>query len=105
MSRPLGMPMCGGTGDVMQATPELQSICDEVKPHAEEKAGKKFDVFKAHSYKTQVVAGTNYFVKVHVGGDDYVHLRIFKPLPHTGQNAEMHSLQVNKAHLDVLEYF
>ncbi|KAG9351387.1 hypothetical protein JZ751_022636 [Albula glossodonta] len=44
-------------------------------------------------------------LEVHVGGDDYIHLRIFKPLPHTGQNAEMHSLQVNKAHLDVLEYF
>lgn len=87
------MPMCGGLGDAKQADEKIQKICDQVsrkkgitgyyietgpvfndddvavivsqmKPHAEQKTGKNFSVFTAKSYKTQVVAGTNYFIKV-----------------------------------------
>jgi len=36
----------------------------QVKAHAEAHANKKFDVFEPVEYKTQVVCGTNYFVKV-----------------------------------------
>lgn len=85
------MPLlCGGTTEAKDANEEVQNICDEVgnftsqinrkseemrhsltvpvfpqmKPHAEDKAGRKFDVFTAKSFKTQLVAGTNYFIKV-----------------------------------------
>lgn len=36
----------------------------QVRSDFESKAGKQFDEFTATQYKSQVVAGTNYFVKV-----------------------------------------
>lgn len=42
---------------VLQITKELWSA-------AEEMAGRKFDEFVAVSYRSQVVAGVNYFIKV-----------------------------------------
>uniref|UniRef100_A0A668RAX2 Cystatin domain-containing protein n=1 Tax=Oreochromis aureus TaxID=47969 RepID=A0A668RAX2_OREAU len=55
--------MCGGLTKEKQADEAVQNICD-MKPHAEQKTGRNFEVFTAKSYKTQVVAGTNYFIKV-----------------------------------------
>ncbi|XP_052398454.1 cystatin-B [Carassius gibelio] len=96
---------CGGTSEAKDANEEVQKICDEMKSHAEDKAERKFDVFTAISFKTQVVAGRNYFVKVHVGGDDYIHLRIYKSLPHAGSKLELDGVQTSKAHHDPIEYF
>ncbi|CAM4722455.1 unnamed protein product [Leuciscus chuanchicus] len=100
------MPLlCGGTSEAKDANEEVQKICDEIKSHAEDKAGRKFDAFTAKSFKTQVVAGQNYFIKVHVGEDDYIHLRVYKTLPHAGEKLELHSIQTSKAHHDPIEYF
>ncbi|XP_072234855.1 cystatin 14a, tandem duplicate 2 [Leuresthes tenuis] len=99
------MPKCGGTSEAKDADDKVQQICDEIKPHAEQKAGKTFDVFTAKIYKTQVVAGTNYFIKVHVGGDDHVHLRIWKKLPCNGGELELSDMQHSKSHQDPIEYF
>uniref|UniRef100_A0A3Q1G305 Cystatin-B-like n=1 Tax=Acanthochromis polyacanthus TaxID=80966 RepID=A0A3Q1G305_9TELE len=56
--------LCGGTSEAKEADQEIQQLCDSVKPHAEQQTGKTYDVFAARSYKRQVVAGTNYFIKV-----------------------------------------
>ena len=39
-------------------------LLHKVKAAVEEKVGKKLETYSPVSYKTQVVAGTNYFVKV-----------------------------------------
>uniref|UniRef100_A0A3Q0T7X9 Cystatin-B n=1 Tax=Amphilophus citrinellus TaxID=61819 RepID=A0A3Q0T7X9_AMPCI len=99
------MPMCGGLTELKQADEKVQLICDQMKPHTEQKTGRNFGVFTAKSYKTQLVAGTNYFIKVHVGGDECLHLRVYEKLPCYGGELELTSLQHSKSHNDDIEYF
>uniref|UniRef100_A0A8C9X845 Cystatin-B n=1 Tax=Sander lucioperca TaxID=283035 RepID=A0A8C9X845_SANLU len=66
------------------ATEETQDLCDQVKPQVEKKTGKNYKDYKAIIYRNQVVAGTNFLIKVHVGGEDYIHLIIFRDLPCNG---------------------
>uniref|UniRef100_A0A8C9LHD1 Cystatin-B n=1 Tax=Piliocolobus tephrosceles TaxID=591936 RepID=A0A8C9LHD1_9PRIM len=53
--------MCWAPSAVQPATAETQDIADQVRSQLEEKENKKFPVFKAVSFKSQVVAGTNCF--------------------------------------------
>uniref|UniRef100_A0A2K5F868 Cystatin-B n=1 Tax=Aotus nancymaae TaxID=37293 RepID=A0A2K5F868_AOTNA len=59
--------MCGAPSAAQPATAETQNIADQVRSQLEEKENKKFPVFKAVSFRSQVVAGTNYFIKVECG--------------------------------------
>ncbi|KAM4702407.1 cystatin-A-like [Discoglossus pictus] len=99
------MPMCGGLGDSKPATPEVQEICDKVKEEFFQKSGKNCTVYEAIEYKTQCVAGTNFFVKVRLGGQEFAHLRIFKCLPHAGETLTLSSYQVDKAKKDDIVHF
>ncbi|TRY67612.1 hypothetical protein TCAL_02728 [Tigriopus californicus] len=94
--------ICGGMGTPTPATPEIQEVCDKVKPHIEEKMGQKLDTFEAKSFTSQVVAGSNYFVKIHVGDDKCVHARIFKDLQ---KNISLSDVQKDKSHEDEIAYF
>ena len=95
------MVMPGGVGEAKEATPEVQSIAESVK---ESLVGQistdkrdKLHPFKAVSYKTQVVAGLNYFIKVQIdNGKEFVHLRVHRPLgdnpkPVLSRHQESHS--------------
>ncbi|XP_035859404.1 cystatin-A1-like isoform X1 [Sander lucioperca] len=73
--------MVGGYGPIRVANKETQEICHQVKTHVEKKTGVNYVEYKAVESRFQVVAGINYLIKVHVGGDDYIHLIIFRGLP------------------------
>jgi len=75
-----------------------------LKGDIEAQAGGVFETFDPVSYSSQVVAGTNYFVKIDVGSS-HIHARIYKPLPHTGAAPSLHSLQTGKAADSPMEYF
>uniref|UniRef100_A0A674IBB1 Cystatin domain-containing protein n=1 Tax=Terrapene triunguis TaxID=2587831 RepID=A0A674IBB1_9SAUR len=58
--------IAGGLTEIKPATPEIQEIADQVKPQLEGKENKTYPVYVALKYKTQVVAGINYFIKNHL---------------------------------------
>ena len=39
--------------------------------------------------KTQVVAGINYLFKIEVDNGEYLHVKVYKPLPYTQQPPEV----------------
>ncbi|XP_060092258.1 cystatin-B-like [Heteronotia binoei] len=77
----------------------------QVKAEVEEKEGKTFEVFDAVEFKTQLVAGKNYFIKVLIGNDKYLHLRIYESLPHENKPPALTSYQSNKEKHEELSYF
>eukprot|EP00413_Alexandrium_margalefii_P022556 CAMPEP_0204569024 /NCGR_PEP_ID=MMETSP0661-20131031/37512_1 /ASSEMBLY_ACC=CAM_ASM_000606 /TAXON_ID=109239 /ORGANISM="Alexandrium margalefi, Strain AMGDE01CS-322" /LENGTH=98 /DNA_ID=CAMNT_0051577087 /DNA_START=29 /DNA_END=325 /DNA_ORIENTATION=- len=95
---------CGAVGTSQAATAEVQALCDKVKAEIEGKAGATYSTFTATSYATQVVSGTNYFVKIDVGGA-FIHARIYQGLPHTGPTVSVAAVQTGKTADDAITHF
>ncbi|XP_051266572.1 cystatin-B-like isoform X2 [Dicentrarchus labrax] len=74
----------------------VQEICDQVKPLVEQKTNKIYMEFRAVEYRSQIVAGTNFLIKVHVGGEKYIHLFVFRALPCYGGGIELCKVQEDK---------
>ncbi|EPQ13397.1 Cystatin-A [Myotis brandtii] len=97
--------MPGGLTKAKPATPEVQEIANEVKPQLEAQTNETYEEFEAIEYKTQVVAGINYYIKVRVGHDSYIHIKIFKPLPQQQQSLKLTGYQTDKSKDDELKGF
>ena len=59
---------------MQSATAETQTITNHVKPLLEEQEKNKFATFKAVGFRSQVVMGRKYFIKVQVDDDEFVHI-------------------------------
>jgi len=91
----------GALANENPATLETQEIAQAVKHEVEKKSLKTFSEFVVTHYATQVVAGTNYFLKINVGSGHYVHARVFKDLQ---QHLSLHSVQTDKKESDHLDF-
>lgn len=81
--------MCGGKGQVNQANDEIVEIVNNVRSQVESQTNSTYTTYEPVSFRSQVVAGTNFFVKVRVDGDQYIHLRIFRALPCNGGSLQV----------------
>ena len=81
--------MCGGFKAESPATAEIQSLVDSFKDQIQNSLGGQFSIFIAKTYTTQVVAGTNYKVKIEVDDSKVVEVKIYEPLPHTGNPKQL----------------
>nr|XP_020739228.1 stefin-C-like [Odocoileus virginianus texanus] len=98
-------PKIGGFSETQPATAKTQAIADQVKSQLEEKVDKKFPMFKAVEFRSQVVAGVNYLIKVQVDEDDFTHIRVFESLPHESKPMALTGYQTNKGRHDELVDF
>ncbi|NWR78368.1 CYTA protein, partial [Centropus unirufus] len=75
----------------------------QVKPQLEKDLKTIYLLFIAIEYKTQVVAGINYCIKVQVSEAEYVHLLAFVALPQENQGPELVRFSTDKTRDDPLE--
>ena len=94
--------MCGGFTNALDANDEVKAMAQEMKAQTEQKLGATFSEFEAVKYKTQVVAGTNYMIKVKVGPEQYVHIKVWKKLPCYGGAKELSEAIGGKTLADAL---
>lgn len=97
--------MCGAPSPPCEADQEIQNICMEVKADAEVRSGRQFSEFTAITYAKQVVAGTNYFIKVKVGEDEHIHIFVHKRLPCHGGGHSLERIQHPKTAQEPIGYF
>ena len=95
--------MIGGLSETKSADTDTQSLIDKVKNIFFDKFYSS-NTFELDSYKTQVVNGTNYFVKVKTD-TEYVHLRIHKSLPCNSEEVTYVNQQLEKNKTDEITYF
>ncbi|NXE95191.1 CYTX protein, partial [Menura novaehollandiae] len=77
----------------------------QVKAQFESKENRNCATFEAIKYRSQVVAGVNYFIKVQLSDTEYVHLRVFQGLPQENPGPTLVSYQTGKTRDDPLTYF
>lgn len=66
----------------------------------------------AHSYppvsNPMFICGVHFVLfafQVHVGADEYLHLRVHRPLPYENKPLSLHSVQTSKTQHDEIVYF
>ena len=87
------LQMVGGHSEEKDADDEVKQFVKDLKAKVEENRNEKFATFEAVKYTSQVVAGVIYKVKVKVGDDKYLHLRVLKQLPHKGGNFVLRTVE------------
>ena len=94
--------MGGYSAQPKEITDTEQGVIDSVKEAVESSVGKTFTKFKGLSFKSQVVAGTNFHFKVETD-DDIIHIKVSRPLPHTKLPPQLNSVEVGKKLEDELQ--
>ena len=94
--------MPGGFNNAKEATEEVQTLAKGMKDQVEKQLGQTFDRFDAVVFSTQVVAGTNYLIKVQVGEEKFVHIKVHVPLAFKNAPNELLECEGGKTFLDPL---
>jgi hypothetical protein len=98
--------MVGGLGEERLADEEVRAVIEKVREEIQARYPEPFARVEPVSYKVQIVAGKNYFIKAifhESDGDKIVaHLRIYKGFR---GNAELTALKLKVRHDDPIVHF
>ncbi|XP_062594942.1 cystatin-A-like [Saccostrea cucullata] len=105
LTNALGGRRVGGISqDARPVDQEIRELVDRVKgdiltqlPSNEERS-----MFEPISYKTQLVNGVNYFVKIQTGVNSYIHVKIYSNFRKT--DVSLTGLEVGKTAEDPINY-
>lgn len=96
-------PMVGGVGAVKPADDNAKSVLSQALPQIVAQLPQYANAAaELVSYSTQVVAGLNYFMKIRIGADKYIHARIWLS---PAQEVTLHSVQEDKTLDAPIAYF
>lgn len=78
------MAVCGGKSETKAVDSESRQFLNTVKRSVESQTGKKYAQWQPNAVRTQIVAGVNYFAKIKVGDNEYIHVTVWKKLGDEG---------------------
>ncbi|PVD28799.1 hypothetical protein C0Q70_11394 [Pomacea canaliculata] len=97
--------MCGGLTKTRDAGEKEQALADKVRPSLEKEEGKTFPKYVATKYRSQVVNGINYFIKIDVAEpQSFIHAKIFRPLPGSNQDVTLEKYEKGHTASDEIQY-
>lgn len=70
----------GGLGIKKKACKDIVVMCEAFRIKVKEIVGEEFVLFEPICYRCQIVNGLNYFIKIQVTEEKYIHIRIHKSL-------------------------
>ncbi|GAV00375.1 hypothetical protein RvY_11234-1 [Ramazzottius varieornatus] len=96
----------GGFTPEKTANAANQALADLVKSQVEKKLGLKtrsrISQYKVLSVKSQIVSGTNYWMKIQIGPNEYIHVRVFEPFKQFRREPKVATVKENMKHSDLL---
>lgn len=97
--------MLGGLSEKKPSDSEIESILKNLKSNIEERVNKELLILEGDSYKTQVVAGINYFIKAKIGKDEFIFVKVFRDLPCNNEMDKLISVKVSIKTEDEITFF
>ena len=72
--------MAGYYSEVNEVNEEIKILANDMKEKVENILGETLQIYKPIMFTNKIIDGINYNIKIKVGDDNYMHLKIHVPL-------------------------
>ena len=89
--------MRGGLSDIKYDNERVTELLQEIIEQVKTQTLLNCESLTIHSYKTQIVAGIIYYIKVNTSDNKYMHLKVMQYLAHENTSSELLNHILNKS--------